>query len=85
MSIKKKICEFLMSNKKLYDSKVTGKHWPCALPIPGKPCGAIAPEKDAIMKNCGYRICGMHPCKPVTRTNSSTEIIVDQEDNTKER
>ena len=39
-----------MSNKKLYDSKLTRKHGPNALPKSGKPRVATAPEKDVNMK-----------------------------------
>ena len=68
MSIKRKICKFQTSNNKLYDSKVTRKYGPNVLPTTGKPRGRTAPENDAIMRNCGKRICGMHPYKLVSKT-----------------
>ena len=65
-----------MLNKKHYDSKLTRKHGPNALPITRKLRVATAPEKDAIMKNCGKETYGMHPNKLVNNTEGSSEIII---------
>ena len=73
--IEKKICKFQMSHKKLYHSKVT-KNRQNAWLITRKPRGAITPEKDAFMKNCGKRTCGIHSCRPVNGTRSRSETII---------
>ena len=54
---------------------MTRKHGPNALPITGKLRVAVAPEKDAIMTDCGKRTWGMHPSKLVNKADSSSEIL----------
>ena len=58
------------------NSKLTRKHGPNAQQTTGKLRVATAPEDNAIMKNCGKGICGMHPSKLVNKIDSSSEIII---------
>ena len=70
-----KIRKFQMSNKKLYLSKVT-KNSPIARLITRKSHGAITPQKDTFTKKLWKRTCGIHPCRPVNGTHSSSETII---------
>ena len=52
------------------------KHWPDAIPMPGRPPRATAAEKDASIANSEKQVCGMRSGRLVKYIDCSGETII---------